>query len=141
MPRVTTVEDLIVLHEGERLHPYTDTVGKITIGVGRNLTDVGISRRESRELLRRDLDHAEADVDRTWSWAADLDSVRRAVLVDMMFNLGAPRLRRFVKTMRALAVGDYADAAVQMLDSRWAEQVGDRALRLAEMMRSGEWPG
>jgi lysozyme len=138
MGDVKSIEELLLLHEGERFRPYLDTVGVLTIGIGRNL-NVGISKQESRFLFSNDLARAEAFIDRKWTWAADLDPVRRAVLVDMAFNLGG-RLGQFKRTLRSLKQGKYADAAVQMLDSLWADQVGSRALRLAEMCRSGNWP-
>lgn len=132
-------EDLIaqlIRHEGLRLWPYTDTVGKLSIGVGRNLTDVGISREEAIELLNNDIDKAVAEC-ATYPWFTTLDAVRQRVIVDMIFNLGARRFKSFKRLIAAMARGDYEAASVCMLDSMWAEQVGKRALRLAEMMRSG----
>jgi len=138
---IRSLSALLRLHEGERLKPYIDTVGKTTIGIGRNLTDVGISREESRMLFQHDLERAEAFIDQTWPWAAKwvINRVRRAVLIDMAFNLGG-RLKRFKRMLRALEQENYSEAAVQMLDSRWATQVGRRATRLAKMMRTGKWP-
>lgn len=132
-------EDLIaqlIRHEGLKLLPYTDSVGKLTIGVGRNLTDVGISREEAIELLNNDIDHAVADL-ATFPWFTTLDAVRQRVMVDFRFNLGPRRFRSFKRMLSAMAKGEYETASVCMLDSVWADQVGKRALRLAEMMRTG----
>ena len=56
----------------------------------------------------------------------------------MMFNLGMPRLKKFVNMLKAIEAGAWRSAAVEMLDSKWAEQVGNRASRLSEMMETGE---
>ena len=66
-----------------------------------------------------------------------LDDIRQMCLVDMGFNMGVPRLMKFVKMWGAIEVGDFYEASEQMLDSRWAKQVGKRSEHLAEMMRSG----
>lgn len=133
-------EALLRYHEGLRLRPYTDTTGHLTIGYGRNLTDVGISLEEARMLLRADLAAAEAAVLDAFPWAAHLDQVRQAVLVDMTFNLGIVTLKRFTTTLAHLQFGRWDQAAAAMLDSRWASQVGQRAKNLAAMVRTGTWP-
>ena len=73
-----------------------------------------------------------------YTWYTELDCVRQRVIVDMVFNLGLGGFLRFQKTIAALEKHDYCEAAKEMLDSRWASQVGQRAERLAQMMRSGE---
>ncbi|HEF4777120.1 TPA: glycoside hydrolase family protein [Burkholderia multivorans] len=122
--------------EGRRLKPYVDTVGKTTIGVGRNLTDVGITDAECDLLLSNDIDRTVAWLDRNLSWWRQLDAVRQRVVVNMAFNMGGSLLT-FTNTLAAMKRGDYAAAADGMLASKWASQVGDRAKRLADMMRSG----
>lgn len=126
----------LVLHEGLRLKPYTDTVGKLTIGIGRNLTDVGISREEAYVLLEHDIDACLVDL-QTFPGFAQLDPVRQRVLVDMRFNLGPSRFRGFKRTLAAVAAGDYAAAAAGMRASKWSQQVKTRAVRLARMMETG----
>lgn len=128
----------LIRHEGLRLKPYTDTVGKLTIGVGRNLTDVGISREEAYLLLEHDIQRTIDDVSSSLPWVNSLDPVRQRVLLDMAFNLGIDKLLKFQKTLSAALAGNYELAANQMLASRWADQVGDRARTLAQMMRDGE---
>lgn len=124
--------------EDVRPFPYVDTVGKLTIGVGRNLTDRGLSSDEIRYLLQNDIDAAIGDLNRGIPWWDRLDPVRQTVLLNMCFNLGWPRLRGFVRTLAATRRGDYVAAAAGMRDSLWATQVGARAERLAVMMESGK---
>lgn len=131
------LRSMLVLHEGLRLHPYKCTAGKLTIGVGRNLDDAGISQDEAMYLLERDIDRVEADLDRTWPWWREMTDARQQVLADMCFNLGLTRLMGFVNTIAAMKVGRYDAAADGMLASLWAQQVGQRAQRLAKMMREG----
>ncbi len=138
-----TLESRVILRqsvmasEGLRLKPYLDTAGKWTVGYGRNLTDVGISKLEAEVLLDHDLAQAEVDCRRSFQWFATLNDVRQRVLVDMCFNLGLPRLQEFRRMLAAVAAHDYDGAANEMLASRWAEQVKGRAQRLARMMREG----
>ena len=131
---------LLTLHEGRRRYPYLDTVGKVTIGVGRNLDDLGLSDDEIDLLLTNDLARATDDLDRALPWWRRLDPVRRAVLADMCFNLGLPRLLGFRAMLRHLGAGEYDDAADHMVESRWYRQVKTRAVRLVRMMRTGAWP-
>ncbi len=130
------------LHEGERRKPYRDTVGKLTIGIGRNLDDNGLRRDEIEYLLANDIADARADLDRYLPWWRGLDPVRQRVLIDMVFNMGmgAPNrggLLSFVNTLSEIRRGNYGIAADMMLASKWAAQVGRRAVRLATMMRTG----
>jgi len=126
----------LIRHEGMRLKPYKDTIGKLTIGIGRCLDDVGISEDEALMLLEHDLESAIKWV-RTLVDFDSLDTVRQEVLVNMAFNVGIARLREFVHMLNAVAEGDFEKASKEMLDSVWAGQVGARALELAERMRTG----
>lgn len=130
------------LHEGERRKAYRDTVGKLTIGIGRNLDDKGLRRDEIEYLLANDIADARADLDRYLPWWRGLDPVRQRVLIDMAFNMGAgsPKgggLLSFVNTLSEIRRGNYGIAADMMLASKWAQQVDRRAVRLATMMRTG----
>lgn len=126
----------LLAHEGLRLRAYRDTVGKLTIGIGRNLDDTGISKAEALHLLENDIGECLTDLV-TWPWFETLDAVRQRVLIDMRFNLGDAGLRGFKTTLQAVAEGRYGDAADGMLASKWARQVGQRARTLAAMMRTG----
>ena len=127
----------LIRDEDCRLKPYEDSVGKLTIGCGRNLTDVGISLSEAYYLLDNDIDKALRDCSRKFDWFARLDPVRQSVLVQMAFNLGIGGLAGFTQTLRATERGDYAGAAKLMLQSKWSHQVGGRAARLAAQMETG----
>lgn len=128
----------LIAHEGMRLRPYTDTTGHLTIGVGRNLSDIGITRDEALDLLDHDIERAIAGLSLRWPWTQQLDPVRQRVLIDLAFNLGLYGLSRFTRMLAAVQAGDYDDAAAEMLASRWADQVKQRAQTLARMMRTGE---
>ena len=125
-------------HEGLRLHPYRDTAGKLTIGVGRNLDDVGLREGEAMFLCFCDIAAVEQALDARLPWWRTLDDARRAVLVDMGFNMGVAALCGFTDTLAAARAGRYGDASQSMLRSRWAGQVGRRAATLSRMMRTGE---
>ena len=127
----------VMAAEGLRLKPYLDTVGKLTIGYGRNLDDVGISKLEAEVLLDHDIASAEIECRKTFVWFPDLNDARQRVLVDMAFNMGLTKLLTFRRMLAAVAERDYAGAAEQMLASKWAAQVKGRAVRLAQVMRDG----
>jgi len=129
--------DALSLDEGRRARIYTDTVGKVSGGVGRNLTDKGFRQDEIDLMLRNDIAEAVAELDRVAPWWRGLSDARQNALVNMMFNLGATRLLGFKKFLAALQVGDWKTAEREMLDSKWARQVGDRSTRLALLIRTG----
>ena len=122
-------------HEGWRTLPYTDTVGKLTIGCGRNLTDRGLSDREIRFLLDNDINDC-INALATFPWFPDLDAMRQRVFVDLCF-MGIKRLRCFTKMLAASERGDWPTAALELLDSKYAQQVGQRAQTLAAMLETG----
>jgi lysozyme len=129
----------LMRHEGYRAKPYLDTVGVMTIGYGRNLRDVGITRDEADYLLNGDIDRTVKALLTHLPWMLELDSVRQAVLCNMAFNLGVSGLLTFRDTLKAVQQDRYDDAAEGMLASKWAQQVGQRAMELAVQMRSGQW--
>lgn len=128
--------ELVRIHEGLRLRPYQCTAGKTTIGYGRNLDDKGISQGEAELMLVADLTECETDLE-GFPWWERLSDNRKAALIDMRFNLGGAGLRQFKAMLVCIALGDYAGAAREMLDSRWARQVGNRADELSKLMREG----
>ncbi len=127
----------LILDEGARNFPYKDTVGKLTIGVGRNLDDRGLSDQEIGVLLENDIAIVVDELDRHLPWWREMNDVRQRVLANMCFNLGWPKLRGFVNTLAAMQRGDYQVAADGMRASLWARQVGHRAKRLAWEMETG----
>lgn len=134
---VDALRKQLIEHEGLRLRPYRDTVGKLTIGVGRNLDDVGITEAEALALLDNDIKRAAADLDRALPFWRELSEVRQRALLDMAFNLGITRLLGFRKMIDALQRGEYCRAAAEAMDSKWARQVGRRARNIATMIREG----
>jgi lysozyme len=137
--KVDNLQGQLERDEGLRLFPYVDTAGKLTIGFGRNLTNVGISAAEARVLLTNDIAIAEQAVAHALPWAAQLDVVRRAVLVNMAFNLGIASLSKFGTFLTYLKLEKWDAAADDMLATLWAREVGARAERLAMQLRTGEW--
>lgn len=132
--------DLLKIHEGVKLNPYTDTVGKLTIGIGRNLIDVGISKGEAEYLALNDISYHYEYLYKNYPWFKELDEVRQIALVDMQFNLGAVGFSKFKNMISALEKKNYAAAAFYALESKWADQVGKRAKDLSEMIRTAEYP-
>jgi lysozyme len=124
--------------EGVRNRPYLDTEGKLTIGIGRNLDDVGVHDDEIELMCNNDLDEAERTARRLVSNFHELDDARKAVLLNMSFNLGYNRLKGFKNMLAAVGRKDWAAASIEMMNSKWAVQVGHRAVRLAYQMRKGK---
>ena len=122
--------------EGFKSTPYYDTVGVLTIGYGRNLEE-GISQPEAMFMLVNDVNDAITAAEAVCPSFETLTMARREVLVNMAFNLGQSRLGRFKKMLAAIEREDWEAAGDEMLDSRWAQQVKGRAVRLAKTMRDG----
>jgi len=136
---ITALEDQLIDHEGLELKPYRCTAEKLTIGVGRNIEDRGITEDEARYLLKNDIKIVEDELLEKKPVVAGLDAVRQRVLVDMGFNLGIPTLLKFQNMWNAIEEEDFQTAADEAMDSRWAKQVGRRAERLCQAMATGEW--
>lgn len=134
------IKELLTLHEGLELKAYKCTAGKITIGVGRNVEELGITHDEAMYLLSNDIQRVVDELLANVDCYNSLSDVRKSVLIDMCFNLGISRFLQFKNFLAAVERGDWTDAAREMLDSRWATQVGQRSVRLSEMMISDEWP-
>lgn len=126
-------------HEGLKLKPYKCTADKLTIGVGRNLEDVGISEEEAEMLLQNDIQRATVQIQAEFPWTEQLDEVRFAALINFTFNVGIGTVGKFVNAMALLKAGSYDMAADEFLNSRWAKQVGQRAIEVTDQIRTGEW--
>jgi lysozyme len=133
---MAALKNELIRDEGLRLKVYKDSEGIETIGVGRNLQK-GITREEAMYLLGNDVKNSIADAN-TFPWFEDLSDVRQRVVVNMIFNMGLNKFRGFKQTIKHIAAGEYSEAAKEMLDSKWAGQVGLRAVRLSQMMRTNE---
>ena len=125
--------DQLIKHEALKLKPYYCPAGKLTIGVGRNLEDKGISQKEAVFLLKNDIDECIADLEELFKEKFDSfpDQVKM-VLIDMRFNLGAAGFRSFRKMIKAVNESDFDKASKEMKDSNWYSQVGKRAEILVE---------
>lgn len=145
---VTDPRPRLIKHEGNRLRPYVDCCGKswrdctcvnrgyLTVGTGRNLDANGISAYESSILFENDLNRAIVLCRQNFPWFDRISDIRQEVIVNMCFNMGIGRLLGFHDMMAAIERGDYKEAAREMLDSKWAKQVGGRADELAAIMES-----
>lgn len=128
--------------EGEVLHEYKDHLGFSTIGVGRLIdkrNGGGISKEESAYLLSNDIMRFSIELDKKIPWWKSLDDARRGVLLSMAFQMGVDGLLGFKNTLSMIQKGDYNGAAAGMLNSLWARQTPERAKRMSEQMKSGEW--
>lgn len=133
------IKEQLVRHEGLRLKPYRCTAGKLTIGIGRNLDDCGITQSEAYVMLINDIMNCEKQLQaKIPDIYNGLDEVRKSVLLNMCFNLGINGLLGFKNTLAFVKAGDWERAANNMLVSRWAKQVGHRAIELSELMRKGK---
>lgn len=125
------------IDEDRRKRIYVDTKGKITGGVGRNLTDRGFSEDEIDLMLKNDIDEVEKQLDAHLPWWRKLNDARQNVIANMCFNMGIDKLLGFKKTLELMNAGRYDAAALEMMDSDWAKQVHGRANRLSDTMRKG----
>lgn len=125
--------------EARRARPYLDTEGNWTAGVGRNLSERPFSDDEIDLMLRNDIRAVERELDRVLPWWRQMSEARQNVLANMCFNLGISRLLKFVRALDFMRANRFDAAAQEMLDSKWARQVGARATRLAATMRKGEF--
>jgi lysozyme len=131
-------ELLIKKHEGKRNKVYYDSEGIMTVGYGYNL-EKGLSDQAVDFLFSESMNDVYADC-LSFHWYGHLSTVRRAVIENMLFNLGRQRFLGFKRTIQHIESGEYDKAADEMLDSKWARQVGYRANELSEMMRTDTWP-
>lgn len=127
------------IDEGKRARVYTDTVGKLTAGIGRNISDRDFSPDEIALMLANDVAMVARDLDRAAPWWRQMSEARQNVLANMAFNMGIGSLLTFKNTLAAMQQGRFDDAANGMLASLWARQVKGRAVRLAKIMREGDF--
>lgn len=138
----TKARKQLIRHEGEVLHAYQDHLGFWTIGVGRLIDKRkggGLSKEESAMLLNNDIDSRIAALTERMPWFSSLNDARKAVLLNMSFQLGVAGLMGFSKTLSLIQNGYYDEAANQMLQSKWAQQTPNRANEMATQMRTGQW--
>ncbi len=128
-------------HEGVSAYCYKDINNLEHIGVGRNIskTGMGLSMEEIEYLLSNDILRCIKELSAEYQWFGSLDEVRQEAIINIFFNLGATKYRGFKKANAAMEAADYKLAATEFLDSRWARQVGNRALELTDIIRTGEY--
>ena len=141
--KMNQLADMLKVEEGFRSHVYNDHLGYKTIGYGRCIESgvgLGITEDEATYLLMQDIDRSVAECE-NFKWFSDLDDPRAMVVVALAFQMGWPRLNTFGNMLAAMADGDYDRAADELIDSKFARQVPERAKRLSEIIRTGLWNG
>lgn len=138
---MSELTEMLRKHEGVRDKVYLCSAGYETIGVGRNISEdgLGLSDDEIGYLLNNDIKRVREELTEEYYWFAGLDEARQDAMIDISFNLGQTRLRGFVKSLEAMAREDFDTAADEFMDSKWSEQVGDRAVEVTEIIRTGEY--
>ena len=135
---MTLVEQL-KRDEGLRLDVYRDSEGLLTIGYGHCLDRKGISKVVAEEMLKDDISDAELIMRVRFPWVANLSEPRRAAFTNLVFNLGGQGLAGFKKFLAAAQAGEWDTASRELLDSKYAKQVGERAVRVAQQLASDQW--
>ena len=133
--------EMIKRHEGVKSKVYLCSAGYETIGVGRNISEsgLGLADDEIDYLLQNDIQRVKEELKETYFWFVALNEARQDAMIDICFNLGLTRLRGFVKALEAMSREQFDVAADEFMDSKWAQQVGTRAIRVTEMIRGGEY--
>lgn len=130
---------MLIRHEGMELKVYLCPAGKATIGVGRNLEDLGVSEEEALFMLSNDISRARKEAGSRFPWFSGLSGERQDVVISMIINLGITRFMGFKKLHAALLSGNWEKAASEMLSSTWAAQVKGRAVELAKLMKTSQY--
>jgi len=129
---------LLERHEGKRNFPYLCTAGKTTIGIGRNLTDRGISDYEIQIMFDADVNYFISSLVKNYPWFESLSENRQVALIDLAFNIGIKGFHGFKRMRMSLQQGKWIEASIQLLDSKYAKQVPRRANELARIIVSDE---
>lgn len=153
---MSNVVEQLKRHEGFRANVYKCTAGRDTCGYGYNLEanplglsnyeinqfrTKGISKEQAETILKIHVAQIETALIKSFAWFENLNEARQAVLINMCFNIGLVGLMGFKNTLRMIETGDFAGAAKNMLQSKWATQVKGRAVELSTQMRTGEFRG
>lgn len=149
---MTKLDEMIVRHEAKRYRPYMDCCGKpwrecrcprkgkLTVGIGRNMDNVPFSEDEIQLLYSNDKARAVAACERAFAWFKNLNEARTAAVISLVFNMGLEGFRmNNPKATGAMSDGRWEDAANELLDGPWKDQVGQRAFEIADMIRTGEY--
>ena len=126
-------------HEGVKLKPYKCSAGKLTIGVGKNIEDNGITLEEAEYLLQNDIAEAKSQLLNSFPWMSTLNDARISAMINFTFNVGIGTVKKFKNALEHLKNREFDEAATEMLNSRWSEQVGARSKEIADQIRTGKW--
>lgn len=127
----------LMKHEGFEPRPYRCTAGKLTIGFGINLETEAISYEVALLWLENKVEECDKLLSKELSFYMELTDNRKSVLINMCFNLGFKGFMKFKRMISALEIEDYKTASKEMVQSRWASQVGNRAIELQKLMENG----
>lgn len=133
---INKLKNHLLLDEGYRQFPYKCSAGKLTIGIGRNIEDVGITKEEADYLLENDIMEVITDLRKIFENFDNLPEEVIYVLCNMRFQLGYGTFRKFKNFIKAIKAESFDEAARQMTDSRWYRQVPNRANRLISIMKN-----
>lgn len=137
------LKEILIKHEGSEQYAYEDSLGYITVGIGRCLDrrkGKGLSKREQLYLLQNDIDDCKRQLD-PFVWYQNLDDVRKCVMIELCFNLGIHGLMGFKKMIAAIKKNDFETAMMELLDSKWATQVGkERQKNISYRLLHGKYP-
>ena len=121
------------------LTPYRDSRGFLTVGVGHNLDAKGLSKRAALVILDDDINDAKTGLMAKWPWMRDLSPARLGAMINLAFNMGVGGLGGFKKMLAAAQKGEWERAAIELMDSNYAVQVGARSSRVARQLREDRW--
>tara|TARA_R100000234_G_C4955463_1_gene159313 strand:+ start:155 stop:565 length:411 start_codon:yes stop_codon:yes gene_type:complete len=130
----TRLSKQLLYHEGIRLKPYRCSADKLTIGIGRNIEDVGITEEEAFYLLNNDIKKVVEQCQRNFEWFDGLNDLRKEAIVNLVFNMGFGKFLQFKKTIKHIENEEFELAGAELLDSRYAQQVGQRAIDVANQL-------
>lgn len=137
MTFVEKLTEKLKYEEGCELMPYKDTLNKLTIGIGRCLDERGITMEEAEFLLKTDISIVMTELNDSFPWWSNLSEKRQLIMCDLVFNLGMPKLKKFVKFLAAMEKEQWLNAHDELLDSNYADQVPNRAKRNAQTILKG----
>ena len=130
----TRLSKQLLYHEGIRLKPYRCSADKLTIGIGRIIEDVGITEEEAFYLLNNDIKKVVEQCQRNFKWFDGLNDLRKEAVVNLVFNMGFGKFLQFKKTIKHIENEEFELAGAELLDSRYAQQVGQRAIDVANQL-------
>ena len=142
MSQNNKLTEMLKRHEGVKTHAYKCSASKITVGVGRNIDPkggIGLTEDEIDYLLQNDIDRIISELDFKYEWFSDINSARQDAMIDISFNLGQTRLRKFEKALTAMSQNNWSKAADEFMDSKWSNQVGNRAKELTDIIHTGKY--